>query len=261
MLLTESLKLAFQIEGFTEVGAVHVPPLTDAEVVEAVAAFDPEAVLLDLYLGGGRLGTELIGPLRNLGARVLMLTSSEDEILLAECVEHGAEGVFSKARPFEDLIALLRDAAMGHTLMQPGMREELLAGLRHSRAAGRVVSEPFERLTKREAAIFAAIIDGQAADEISAHQYLSESTVRTHIRAILRKLGVNSQHVARMRASSRCVWRGRRCRCRLHCAASAGMMQACPRSPSATFPTTPATSLPPGRLAAVGRSRSTCALS
>jgi DNA-binding NarL/FixJ family response regulator len=196
LILTESLKLAFQLEGFDEVGVVYVPPLTDAEVVQAVAALGPEVVLLDLHLGGRRLGTPLIGPLRDLGARVLILTSSEDEILLAECLEQGADGIFSKSRPFEDLMALLRDAAMGHTLMQPAMREELLAALRHTRAAGRGLKEPFERLTPKEAAVFAAIIEGQAADEISAHQYLSEATVRTHIRAILRKLGVNSQLAA-----------------------------------------------------------------
>ena len=204
-LLTESLKLALRLQGFEVVEAVDVTHSSDEEVVAAALDFAPDIVLLDLYLGGGRMGTTLIAPLRELGARVLIVTSAQDPALLAECLEAGADGIFSKGQPFEDLVALLHDAAMGVTVTKPAMREELLAELRRVRSETRRIREPFEHLTESEQAVFRAIVEGRSADEIATHQHLSESTVRTHIRAILRKLGVNSQ-IAAVALARRAGW-------------------------------------------------------
>ena len=204
-LLSQALQLALRLEGFEVVEVVDVTKRSDEEVIDAARTIGAEVALLDLFLGGGRMGTSLIGPLRALGARVLMLTSAQDGVLLAECLEAGADGIFAKHNPFDDLVGLLRDAATGVTVMQPAMREELLAELRRVRTASRELREPFERLTARQAAVLVAIIEGQAAEQIAARQNMSESTVRTHIRGILQKLGVNSQ-LAAVALARRAEW-------------------------------------------------------
>ena len=195
-LLNEALSLALRLEGFEEILIIDPAEQSDDAVVAAARRFRPEVVLLDLHLGGDRLAIPLIAPLGELGAQVLMLTAEGDHILLARCLEAGADGIFEKSQAFSDLICYVTDAALGRTVLRPAAREALLAELREHRESAVERLSAFDRLTDREAAVLAAIVEGNSADEIAATQFVAVSTVRTHIRAVLDKLGVNSQLAA-----------------------------------------------------------------
>lgn len=192
-----ALAMALQLQGFAGAEALAGDRLDDREILSAAAdAGDGLVVLLDLHLGDDRLSTSLIAPLRDLGARVLVLTAERDPQRLGECLEAGADGVFDKAQPFDQLVDALQDAMRGATVMRAGAREELLAGLRSARVADQRRRAPFESLTAKERAVLLGLLEGHNAEEIARHQVVALSTVRSHVKSLLRKLGVNSQLAA-----------------------------------------------------------------
>lgn len=193
-----ALAAALQLQGFDQARAVHVhEDLGDDEVVrEVVACGEGAIVLLDLHLGDERMATPLIAPMRATGARVLVLTAEREPSLLGECLEAGADGVFDKAQPFDQLVDTLHDAVRGLSVMSRGAREDLLASLRTTRLDDRRRLAPFESLTSREQDVLRGLLDGHSAEEIAADHVVALSTVRSHIKSLLRKLGVNSQLAA-----------------------------------------------------------------
>lgn len=194
-LLAESLAVALRLRGFEDVHLVE-GELESERIVDAVERVRPDVVLLDLFLGSLGASVALVTPICERGAKVLVLTASQDPVMLAQCLEAGAAGVFDKAQPFDDLLGYVTDAALGRTTMRPAAREVLLAHLADHRRDTDALRTSFGRLTDREAAVLAAIIEGFNADEIADRLTVAVSTVRSHIRSILDKLGVNSQLAA-----------------------------------------------------------------
>jgi two-component system nitrate/nitrite response regulator NarL len=195
--IAESLAMALRLQGFETVDVITGRAIALDQVVTAAEAMGPSTVVvLDLHLGDGRLATPMIAPLRERGVRVLVLTVEQDPRLLAECLEAGADGVFDKAQPFDNLVELLHDAARGYSIMSVSAREELLAVLREARLGEWRQSSPFESLTRREREVLRALVAGRNAEEIARDAGIALSTVRTHVKSLLRKLGVNSQLAA-----------------------------------------------------------------
>jgi len=194
MLMAQTLSQALGLMGFQQ---VHVAQdLSVDGVLRAAKDVDADIVLLDLHLGPRVTSIPMIGPLVASGAGVMMLTASRDLYELAECIEAGAIGIFDKGQPFEELIEFIHDACTGRTVLEPDARDALLASLRDHRDQAGARALPFESLTAKEGEVFALIVDGKPADVISNDLFISVATVRSHVRAILRKLGVNSQLAA-----------------------------------------------------------------
>lgn len=171
--------------------------LTPPGVLALTREYRPDVVLLDLYLGDGVTGLSMIRDLTATGTRVLILTAgTSDRALLAQCLEQGAAGLFYKAQPFADLVDRIKDAALGRTVMEPRARDDLLRALREQRTTVRERRSPFDDLSDREREVLGELMQGRAAEEIAHDEFVSLATVRTHIRSILRKLGVNSQLAA-----------------------------------------------------------------
>jgi DNA-binding NarL/FixJ family response regulator len=190
-LLAQSLTFALRAEG------LHVERCSEISregILDFVERCRPELVLLDLDVGGA-LGSSLslIPALTAQGANVVMLTGVTDRVRLAQCVHAGAVGIIAKSEAFETLIADVTQALHTHSLLSPGQREEYLAELRRHRVAERERLELFEQLTRREAQLLSALMDGMTADQIAADWVVAMSTVRSQIRNLLVKLGVNSQ--------------------------------------------------------------------
>jgi DNA-binding NarL/FixJ family response regulator len=189
-LLVQTLLAALAIEGHE---AVAVSSLDPATVLDEAERFAPDLVLLDLDLGADAgSGLALVVPLRALGSLVVMMTGEQDPRRLAECVEAGAEGIVPKSGSFDELLAGI-DAAFEGRLLPANRRQELVRELARWRAADRDRLAPFERLTQREREVLASLMGGQSAERIAADAVVSLATVRSQIRAILAKLGVNSQ--------------------------------------------------------------------
>ncbi|HVL28013.1 MAG TPA: response regulator transcription factor [Acidimicrobiales bacterium] len=192
-LLSGALSLALRARGL-DVATSSGPAATD--VVDAARRRAPVVVLLDLDLGPLGSGLDLVGPLVEAGAVVVMLTGVTDRAQLAACVEAGAAGLLAKTIPFDDLIEAVATVANRGTLLDQAGRDELLADLRAKRAADRRRLAAFEALTARERAVLAQLVEGRSAEAVAAASFVSVATVRSQIQAILRKLGVNSQLAA-----------------------------------------------------------------
>lgn len=192
-LLVETLQLSLTQAGL----AVSVAPCGSFdEVLADAAVVHPTLVVLDLDLQRAGYGFDLIGPLRELGAQVLVLTGTVDRIELARCLEAGALGIASKADGFASVLAQIRRAADGEGVTPVTERTQLLADLSAHRRAQERRQAPFEALSSRERDVLRQIVEGRQAAEIARASFVSLATVRTQIRSILMKLEVTSQVAA-----------------------------------------------------------------
>lgn len=189
-LLSASLKAALEADGYR----VTVPPLTDlGEVAEGLAGCAPEVALLDLDLGDFGRGEGLLPVLRDCGARVIVVSATADRAAAGRCLRSGARGWVPKNASFDELLSAISKEAFGEDSLAPAERVRLLDAWRNSQAAAEEALAPFERLTNREAAVLGMLMDGMTVDRIATESYVSAATVRTQVRAILMKMGVNSQ--------------------------------------------------------------------
>ena len=193
-LLAGTMSMALRQQGFS-VHAVAGPTCDD--VVQAARRLAPVLVLLDLELGPALgSGLDLVGPLVDAGGRVVMVTGVTDRARLGACVEAGAAGVVSKGAEFSVLMEAVKRAADGDPLLGHDERLALLEEARRRRRADHDRLAPFGALSPREQAVLRRLMAGESAETIADRSYVSLATVRSQIRAILLKLGVNSQLAA-----------------------------------------------------------------
>ena len=189
-LLAQTLVIALYAEGCR---ALVAELSGAATLLQQVRTLRPDVILLDLDLGDLGDGVDLVQPLTERGARVLVVSGTTDRLRLAETVERGAVGFLSKTVPFEELLATVLDVVAQRPVLSTARRYELMAELRSARAARTKALAPFKSLTSREQAVLAGLAQGRRAEMIAAAAFLSEATVRSQIRSVLAKLGVNSQ--------------------------------------------------------------------
>jgi DNA-binding NarL/FixJ family response regulator len=197
-LLAQSLQAALSAEHITVLRVWSDD--RDKLLSEALEAA-PGLVLLDYDLGRD-IGTAagLIAPLKAAGHSVVMLTGVTDRLVLAECLEEGAIGIIDKSVSFDELLDRIHVALDDRPLMSRHEREEMLSRLRLQRAARERELHAFQGLTTREGEVLGALMRGKSADRIAEESVVSVATIRTQIRSILAKLGVNSQLAAVARA-------------------------------------------------------------
>lgn len=201
-LVSIGLQLALRARGW-EVETIAGP--TGDAVVGLAGSFQPGCVLLDLNLGVAGSGRDLVAPLRNAGAAVVMLTAETDRFALAACVEAGAGGWIGKHAFLDDIVTSIEDVLAGRPLIGKATRESLLDELRAQRASLDRASSPFEQLTAREERVLASLVDGLSAEEIAEEHFVALTTIRSQIRGILQKLGVRSQ-LAAVAMANRACW-------------------------------------------------------
>lgn len=188
-LLRASLAAALEAEGYE----VVAPALTEVgEVADILDKMRPAVALLDLDLGPFGSGEELLPTLQELGARVLIVSGQRDAVV-GRCLEAGAHGSVSKTASIDELLEAVMKTAAGEPVLSVQERERLLDAWRAQRNAVSEALAPFQSLTKREADVLCGLIAGKSVERIASEFYVSVATVRTQVRAVLMKLGVNSQ--------------------------------------------------------------------
>ena len=205
-LLADALALGLQGRGLPcRVAALGELP----QVVEQAIEWRPTLVLLDLDLGVVD-GLDLVDGMRSTGARVLVVSGCRDEGRLAAAVALGAVGWVSKSGPFEELLQAAELAARDQPLVTPTRREALAALGRRHLDSDLDLKSRMGLLTDREMQILGAMADGLSAQQMAERFVVSIGTIRSHIRAVLTKLGVSTQLAAVAMAQQLAAsWRGR----------------------------------------------------
>jgi DNA-binding NarL/FixJ family response regulator len=204
-LLGHSLEVALRARGLE----AHRVPVDDFDtIVEQVRSHQPDVVLLDLQLGEPvGSGLRLVGPCRDAGARVLLVTGVTDRLAIAATLEAGAAGYVPKTEPFETLLTAATAVAAGEEVLDPDERAELLDELHAHRSDRADVDEAWARLTAREREVLGRLVAGEPVGRIAEDAHVSVTTVRAQVRAVHRKLGVATQLEA-VALASRNGWFG-----------------------------------------------------
>jgi DNA-binding NarL/FixJ family response regulator len=193
-LTRSALATLLRQQGFDVVGEA-----ADGEsAIERVAELAPDLVLLDLSLPGMN-GLEALPRLRDAapGAEVVVLTASGTEDNLLGAIRGGAAGYLLKSEPPERIVEFLRGVARGEAALSGSIARRLLDTVRDT--GGRQTGVPDSiaaDLTAREVEILLLLDERLETDEIAKRLFISEHTVRTHVKSVLRKLGVSSRREA-----------------------------------------------------------------
>jgi DNA-binding NarL/FixJ family response regulator len=186
------------LSGLLRSAGMEVTRLTgqDACHLETVSALVARhrgtVVVIDPDGGEEGDGATWIRPLVLLGAQVVVL-GGHDDLARARMVADGAAGILDRVLPPSELVGVIRRSAQGDRLIPPGERRRLRALLARHLSHEERLLERFARLTYQEQAILAAMMAGGNPQAVAGARQVSVTTVRAHIRSVLRKLGVRSQ--------------------------------------------------------------------
>ena len=153
----------------------------------------PDVALLDIQMPGGDgiAAAQQILANPRLSTRVVMLTTFDLDEYLYAAMANGASGFLLKSSPRAHLLHAVRTATAGDALLDPGLTRRLIQ--RYVRQRPPSATDPADALTDREREVLIEMIRGRSNQEIGARLYLAETTVKTHVAAILRKLGLRDR--------------------------------------------------------------------
>ncbi|NJC73928.1 response regulator transcription factor [Planosporangium thailandense] len=152
----------------------------------------PDVALLDIQMPGGdgiAAAREILANPR-LATRVVMLTTFDLDEYLYAAMAAGASGFLLKSSPRAHLLHAIRTATSGDALLDPGLTRRLIETYVRRAPAS---SDATAALTGRERDVLIELIRGRSNAEIAGRLRLAETTVKTHVAAILRKLGLRDR--------------------------------------------------------------------
>ncbi|MFT4298816.1 MAG: response regulator transcription factor [Aeromicrobium sp.] len=169
------------------------------EALAQVADNPPDVVLLDVRMPG-RSGVEICAAIKETSPStgIVMLTASDDESDLYDSIKSGASGYLLKdGSTYEEVGRAVRLVASGQSLISPAMATKLLEEfVQMSQASS---SQP-GNLTSRELQVLRLVARGLSNKEIAVELYISENTVKNHVRNLLEKLQMKSRMEAALYA-------------------------------------------------------------
>jgi DNA-binding NarL/FixJ family response regulator len=172
------------------------------EGVRLAEECNPDVILMDLLMPGMdglESITMIIGT--NPEAKILVVTSLEDEDKVLAAIQAGALGYFPKTAPRTFLLEAVRKVADGIPYLPAGIALKLFKGIRGLKGPAKGADE--ELLTPRQEEILALMGEGRSDQEIGKLLHLEEPTVRSHVHRILQRLGVENRAQAVAYANGR----------------------------------------------------------
>lgn len=167
-----------------------------AEAVEKARALTPDIVLMDVRMPR-RSGLEACRTIHESvpSAKIIMLTISDEEADLYEAIKAGATGYLLKEISIEEVADAIRAVQGGQSLISPSMASKLLTEF--ATMARKDVEAPppvpTPRLTDREMEVLTLVAKGMANKDIARQLFISENTVKNHVRNMLEKLQLHSR--------------------------------------------------------------------
>jgi DNA-binding NarL/FixJ family response regulator len=170
--------------------------------VELAEELAPDVVLMDVRMPS-LSGIDAARRIRDLlpSTRILMLTVSDEEDDLYEAIKAGANGYLLKEISVEEVAEAIRAVVRGQSLISPSMASKLLSEFNAlSRRASEREQFPAPVLTARELEVLKLVARGMSNKEVAEELFISENTVKNHVRNILEKLHLHSRMEAVMYA-------------------------------------------------------------
>ena len=168
------------------------------EAIDLARRLQPRLVLLDLSMPGVS-GLDALPRIRAAapGCEVVVLTASGTEENLLAAIRAGAAGYLLKSEPPERIVAFLNGVAIGEAALSGEIARRLLEQVRTG--GGRHTGVPdsiAEALSAREVEVLLLLDEHLGTDQIAKRLFISEHTVRSHVKSLLRKRGVSSRRDA-----------------------------------------------------------------
>ncbi len=188
-MVREGLKQLLGIDGDIEVIAEASSGL---ECLQLMEKFSPDIVFMDVKMPGisGIETTRLLCQ-KYPKVKVIMLTIYDDNQYVTEAIQAGAKGYILKKINREELVKVIFHVMKDEAFLDPTITKRVFDQLKN----GKKVSQKMEKeqLTQRELEILKGIVEGKTDRGVAESLFISEHTVRSHIKNLYRKLGVTSK--------------------------------------------------------------------
>jgi DNA-binding NarL/FixJ family response regulator len=182
------LKQEEDIEVVGEAGDGH-------EAVGKAQELMPDVILMDVRMPR-RSGIEATQQIKDAlpHVKILMLTISDEEVDLYDAIKAGASGYLLKEISIDEVADAIRSVWQGQSRISPSMASKLLTEFAAmSKRADERQQLPAPRLTEREMGVLKLVAQGLNNRDIAKELFISENTVKNHIRNILEKLHLHSR--------------------------------------------------------------------
>ena len=166
------------------------------QAVDEVRRLQPDVVLMDVRMPDldGIEATRQLMADQSVSTRVVMLTTFDMDEYVYEALQAGASGFLLKDVPPEQLVDGIRAVASGDALLAPSITKRVIEEfVRRPLQAARTPPPELGELTEREVEVLKQIARGLSNAEIAQELYVSETTVKTHVAHVLRKLNLRDR--------------------------------------------------------------------
>ncbi len=164
------------------------------DAVSLVQKLQPDVLIMDLSMPimGGMEATKRIREIDS-RIRILILTVNEDERSLFEAVKCGAQGYVIKTVDPDELLHAVKSVALGEAVVPSNLALRILSEMSRPKSVASTSEDRAEPLTAREIEVLRELGTGASNRDIAKRLYISENTVRNHVRNILDKLHVSNR--------------------------------------------------------------------
>ncbi|MGH2946394.1 MAG: response regulator [Solirubrobacteraceae bacterium] len=163
--------------------------------VEAVARVRPDVVVMDIRMPNvdGLEATRRIFATADRAPKVLVLTTFGLDDYVFAALRAGASGFLLKDAPPEQLIAAVHTVARGDALLDPTVTRAVVQRFKTLPEPDAAIAERLAELSAREREVLTLLVEGKSNREIAERLVVSEGTVKSHVMAVLRKLGLRDR--------------------------------------------------------------------
>lgn len=160
-------------------------------IAEVLERLEPDVVLLDLELADID-GVEALRRLREIAPqlKVIVYTSHDEEDYIIQAAELGVDGYLLKGSPKEEIVGAVRSVHDGGTAIESAVAAKLM---HHMNKRSARAKQPTVTFSKREKQVLELLAGGKTNREIGETLFISESTVKFHVHAILSKLDASNR--------------------------------------------------------------------
>jgi len=156
--------------------------------IQAIRQLQPDLVLLDVNMPG-MSGVDVVREIKkDQEIRVLMLTISRSDDDLLRAISSGADGYLLKNAEPEELEKAIHLVNEGFSILSPEVTRKVLDSVN-----AEPKNQPETDLSKREMEVLVCLSSGQTTNQIAEDLFISENTVKTHVRHILEKLNASNR--------------------------------------------------------------------